>query len=114
MKNIVFIVTDANRTTLHVGMSSDLVKTMEFYAKMPSLFFGPNQKLSNLVYFEELNSEVTAHQRFMTISKYTRAQKEKMIREVNNNWLDLTLAIKYERDLKKNIPTIAPVFSYAS
>lgn len=113
MKNIVFIVTDANRNTLHVGMSSDLIKTMEFYAKMPSLF-NANKKLSSLVYFEEFNSEITAHQRFQDINKFTRAQKEKLIRDVNNNWLDLTMAIKYERNLQKNIPTIAPIFSYAS
>lgn len=114
MKNIVFIVTDANRRTLHVGMSADLVKTMEFYAKVPNLLFSSNQKLSSLVYFEEFSSEGLAQQRFTALSRFTRAQKEKLIRDVNNNWLDLTLAIKYERNFKHNVPSIKPIFSYAS
>ncbi|ADY51773.1 hypothetical protein Pedsa_1205 [Pseudopedobacter saltans DSM 12145] len=114
MKNIVFIVTDANRKTLHVGMSSDLIKTMDFYAKIPNLLFHTDQKLTSLVYFEEFNSEITANKRFSALSKYTRAQKEKLIRDVNNNWLDLTLAVRYERNLQRNIPTINPIFSYAS
>lgn len=114
MKNIVFIITDANRQTLHVGMSSDLIKTMNFYRQMPGLLFDNGKKLSNLVYFEEFSSEVTAQRRFKELNVFTRPQKEKLIREVNNNWLDLTMALTYERTMQQNFKSIAPIFTYAS
>ncbi|PWG81892.1 GIY-YIG nuclease family protein [Pararcticibacter amylolyticus] len=96
MKRYVYIITDRNRSSLHVGMSADLLKTISFYRQMPSLFFdGPGQ-LSRLVYFEELRTEEAALQRFNLISKFTRAQKEKLLREVNPDWLDLSLGLDYE------------------
>ncbi|MDB5013843.1 MAG: Nuclease, partial [Daejeonella sp.] len=96
MKKYVYLVTDRNRSCLHVGMSTDLMKTMAFYRKMPNLFFDAGQQLTRLVYFEELNSESNAIQRFNLISKFTRAQKDKLIRAVNADWVDLTVGLDYE------------------
>jgi len=53
MRKFVYIVTDRNRTSLHVGVSADLIKTLDFYKQMPSLFFDNAQQLTRLVYFEE-------------------------------------------------------------
>lgn len=97
MKRFVYVITDRNRSSLHVGMSSDLLKTISFYRQMPNLFFDSPGQLSRLVYFEELRSEGTALQRFNLISKYTRTQKEKLIRDVNPDWLDLSLGLDYEK-----------------
>ncbi len=97
MKKYVFIVTDRNRNSLHVGMSADLQKTMNFYRDMPNLFFDSGQQLTRLVYFEELSREETALQRFRMISRFTRQQKEKMIRAVNQDWLDLSIGLNYEK-----------------
>ncbi len=95
-KKYVFIVTDRNRNNLHIGLSADILKTMDFYKKMPSLMFDASQQLTRLVYFEELNDEVSATTRFNLLNKYTRLQKERMIRSVNSDWLDLTTALKHE------------------
>jgi len=97
MKRYVFIVTDRNRSSIHVGMSADLLKTVAFYRQMPNLFFDSAQQLTRLVYFEELNTEYAAVQRFNIISKFTRAQKEKIIREVNPDWLDLSIGLDFEK-----------------
>ena len=97
MKKYVYLVTDRNRSCLHVGMSTDLIKTMVFYREMPSLFFDSGQQLTRLVYFEELNSEATALQRFELISKFTRIQKDRMVRSVNVDWLDLTIGLNLEK-----------------
>ena len=51
MKKYVYLVTDRNRSSLHVGMSADLIKTMSFYRQMPNLFFDSAQQLTRLVYF---------------------------------------------------------------
>ncbi|MVN22407.1 GIY-YIG nuclease family protein [Mucilaginibacter arboris] len=98
-KKIMYIITDRNRNSLHVGMCSDLVKTLQFYKQMPNLFFNSSDQLNRLIYFEELNSEAVAVKRFEMVSCFTRSQKEKMIRSVNPDWVDLTLGLKYESAL---------------
>lgn len=95
-KKIMYIITDRNRNSLHVGMCSDLVKTLQFYQQMPNLFFNSSDQLNRLIYFEELNSEDTAVKRFQAVSCFTRSQKENMIRSVNPDWVDLTLGLNYE------------------
>jgi putative endonuclease len=99
MKRYVFIVTDRNRTSLHVGMSADLLKTVNFYRQMPNLFFDSAQQLTRLIYFEEMRTEEAAVQRFNLISKFTRAQKEKLVRAVNADWLDLSIGLDLEKVL---------------
>ncbi|WP_129715689.1 GIY-YIG nuclease family protein [Pedobacter sp. SYP-B3415] len=106
MNNFVYIVTDRNRNSLHVGMSADLIKTLEFYKKMPNLFFDSNQQLSRLVYFEEFKTEEQALSRFKLISRFTRSQKEKMIRSCNPDWIDLTIGLDFEHVMmQKKIDT---------
>lgn len=106
-KKYVYMVTDRNRSCLHVGMSSDLMKTMNFYRQMPDLFFDSGQQLTRLVYFEELSSESSAMQRFHLISKFTRTQKDRMVRSVNPDWLDLTLGLDFEQILMAGIQPVS-------
>ena len=96
MKKFVYIVTDRNRTSLHVGMSSDLIKTLDFYKQMPSLFFDSGQQLTRLVYFEEFKTESQALGRFKLISRFTRMQKERLVRSCNPEWVDLTIGLDFE------------------
>nr|WP_294894049.1 GIY-YIG nuclease family protein [uncultured Pedobacter sp.] len=112
-KKYVFIVTDRNRNNLHVGLSADILKTMDFYKKMPSLMFDASQQLTRLVYFEELNDEAAATARFNLLNKYTRIQKERMVRSVNMDWLDLTLALKHE-NLVNTVRLPQHILSFAS
>lgn len=67
---------------------------------MPTLFFDSAQQLNRLVYFEEINTEAQAMERFKQVSTYTRMQKEKMIRPVNPDWVDLTIGLKHESGIK--------------
>lgn len=103
MKKYVYIVTDRNRSTMHVGMSSDLMKTMKFYREMPNLFFDAAQQLTRLIYFEELNTEQAALQRFKLISRFTRLQKEKITRSVNPDWIDLSIGLDFEKTIYKRM-----------
>ncbi len=116
MKNKIFIVTDRNRANLHVGLSADLIGTMNFYRKMPNLLFDASNQLTRLVYFEEFNTELQAAERFKQLSSFTRAQKEKLIRQVNTDWIDLTAGLDYERVLKASFQPqpIQPIFKYMS
>lgn len=99
MKKFVYIVTDRNRTSMHVGMSSDLIKTLDFYKQMPNLFFDNGKQLTRLVYFEEFKTEVQALARFKVISRFTRAQKERLVRSCNPDWIDLTIGLDFENIL---------------
>lgn len=105
-RKFVYLVTDRNRSCIHVGMSSDLMKTMSFYRQMPNLFFDAGQQLTRLVYFEELSSETLAMERFKLISKFTRIQKDRMIRSVNPDWIDLTIGLDFEQILVSGIQTM--------
>ena len=100
MKRFIYIITDRNRNNLHVGLCSDILKTLQFYQQMPTLFFDSAQQLNRLVYFEEISSEEQAMERFKFVSTFTRPQKEKMIRSVNPDWVDLTIGLKYESGLR--------------
>ena len=110
MKRFIYIITDRNRNNLHVGLCSDLVKTLQSYTQMPTLFFDSAQQLNRLVYFEEINTEELAMERFKQVSTYTRPQKEKMIRPVNPDWIDLTIGLNFESNLRTR-PQIRPSIS---
>ncbi len=101
MKRFIYIITDRNRNNLHVGLCSDILKTLQFYSQMPTLFFDNAQQLNRLVYFEEINTEEQAMDRFKFVSTFTRPQKEKMIRSVNPDWVDLTIGLNFENDNRK-------------
>ena len=112
MKRFIYIITDRNRSNLHVGLCSDLLKTLDFYRQMPTLFFDSAQHLNRLVYFEEINTEEQAMERFKTVSTYTRPQKEKMIRLVNPDWVDLTIGLNFESGIRPR-PQLRPSISSA-
>ena len=109
-KKFVYLVTDRNRTCIHVGMSTDLMKTMSFYRQMPNLFFDSGQQLTRLVYFEELSSEVAAMERFNLINKFARIQKDRLIRSVNPDWIDLTIGLDFEQVLVSGIQPMRASF----
>ena len=96
MKKFVYVVTDRNRTSLHLGMSSDLIKTLDFYKQMPCLFFDNAQQMTRLVYFEEFKTESQALSRFKVVSRFTRMQKERLVRSCNPDWVDLTIGLDFE------------------
>ena len=96
MNSFIYIITDRNRNCLHTGMCTDLLKTLDFYSQMPNLFFDSAQQLNRLVYFEEFTNEEMAMKRFKHVSTFTRMQKEKMIRSVNADWVDLTIGLRFE------------------
>ena len=79
---------------------------------MPTLFFDSAQHLNRLVYFEEINTEEQAMDRFKYVSTFTRPQKEKMIRSVNPDWIDLTIGLNFENNPRTR-PIIRPSISAA-
>lgn len=91
MKQFIYILTDSNRRSLHVGLTQDLIYTMNYYKERHLAFFDSPKAVSRLVYLEETSTLEMARNRFKEISAYTRTQKEKIIRLKNMDWKDLSL-----------------------
>ncbi len=89
MNNYIYILTDSNRNCLHVGMTDDLEQAAKTYQQFNGLFFDGRSIASRLVYYEMFSSNADALRRFNEVSRYTRMQKERLIRKRNPNWLDL-------------------------
>ena len=91
MKHYIHIVTDSNRNYLHVGMANNLEVTST-YCKLSNMFAnGWSSGALRLVYYEVFSNSEEALRRFNEVSRYTRMQKERLIRRRNPNWLDLTV-----------------------
>lgn len=92
MENYIYILTDSNRSFLHVGMTDNLQEATRTHRELTRLFFNTQSNASRLVYHEALPSDSAALLRFKEVSGYTRMQKERLIRRYNPNWLDLGIA----------------------
>ena len=109
----IYFITDVNRSDIKVGITDDI----NFFAKNLSqnlnLFDESTINKLSLVYFEEYNDVFQLKERFKTINKWTRMQKEKLIRFYNKDWTDLTAALIMESSTsaQKN-PAMKPGFNY--
>ncbi len=90
MNNYVYILTDSNRNCLHVGMTDDLQQAASTHRELKGFFSDVCSGMSRLVYYEMLPGSAEAVRRFNEVSRYTRMQKERLIRRRNPNWLDLS------------------------
>lgn len=116
MKTFVYILTDCNRTCLHVGLSSDLNTAINSHKCLSGFFLTACSKVSRLVYQESLSSEEMALTRFRELSGYTRMQKERLIRKYNPNWIDLSTRITSLRSISSTTTPLRAELSdlYAS
>ncbi|WP_353184541.1 GIY-YIG nuclease family protein [Parapedobacter lycopersici] len=90
MSTYVYILTDSNRKCLHVGMTTDLCQAAAAYRELTALFSDTGSTVSRLVYHEAHPTETAALTRFNELSRYTRMQKERLIRRYNPNWISLS------------------------
>lgn len=91
MEHHLYILTDINRTSLHVGTTHNLDDAVKTYRDMYALFFDANSRISRLVYRETFATEEETIKRFEEVSQYTRMQKERLIRRTNPDWVDISI-----------------------
>lgn len=104
-----YFITNSNRKEIVVGMTDDIVR----FAKScrnehENLFSHAEMSPFRLVYFEEYADVFKAKDRYRLVSKWTRAQKEKLIRLHNQQWTDLSEAIILD-DLVRSVPQKNPI-----
>lgn len=99
-KYYLYIITNSKtKTPLHVGLSTDLIKTLKFYHALPDLFFESDWRLNTMVYFEEIESlppekidgeDTPVLKRLKEITCLPRDQKIKLIEVANPDWMEIT------------------------
>ena len=86
----IYIMTNKNKTTLYVGVTSDLKRRIyEHRNHIYKNAFTTRYNLEYLVYYETFYSIEEAISREKQIKKYTRKKKESLINHTNPEWNDL-------------------------
>lgn len=85
----IYILTNKPLGTLYVGVTSDLIKRVWQHKSKQVAGFTRRYNLSSLVYFELTESIVSAIEREKQIKAGSRADKIKLIEDLNPEWWDL-------------------------
>lgn len=86
----VYIITNLHRTTLYIGVTSDLVnRVYEHKNHLYKNSFSDRYNLEYLVYYEELEGIEEAIAREKQLKKWSRKKKEALINAINPAWIDL-------------------------
>jgi len=86
----VYILTNVTRTTLYIGVTSDLLwRLREHREKKYPKSFTAKYNLSICVYYELFSSIEEAIDREKEIKKWRREKKERLINAMNPNWRNL-------------------------
>ena len=86
----VYLLTNWNNKVIYVGVTNDLNRRL--YEHKNKIIQGFTQKynLNKLVYFEETNDINAAITREKEIKKWRREKKDKLVNQLNPNWIDLS------------------------
>lgn len=89
-----YILTNANNTTLYIGVTADLMKRMEEHInkKFPNSF-SAKYNLTTLVWFEGFNHIEEAIAREKQLKAGSRKRKEELVNTINPKWENLYFKI---------------------
>ncbi len=85
----VYILTNQSRSTLYIGVTSDLVKRVFQHKNHLVEGFTQKYNVEKLVYFEQFEDMENAINREKTLKKWLRKWKNELITQSNPNWVDL-------------------------
>ena len=86
-----YIMTNQRKTTLYVGVSSDLPKRIEQHkTHIRPKAFSTKYNVEWLVYYEHHSTIEEAIAREKQVKKWSRAKKDAIINAINPGWNDLT------------------------
>jgi putative endonuclease len=111
----IYFITNSNRSEITVGITDNIITFAKSLRNEYELFHINQTNAKRLVYFEEYENVFEVKERFRVINKWTRAQKERLIRLYNQEWTDLSEAIIIEalmKDAKKINPAKRPGLNY--
>ena len=85
----VYILTNAPRSTLYVGVTNDLVRRIYEHREGLVSGFTKRYKLKMLVHFEQFDDPQNAIQREKNIKHWPRVWKLQLVESTNPQWRDL-------------------------
>ncbi|MEI7652923.1 MAG: GIY-YIG nuclease family protein [bacterium] len=89
----VYILTNSTRSVLYTGVTNDLVRRLTEHALGTGSDFTRRYHVSTLIYVEMFGSVVDAITREKQIKNYSRARKERLIKEKNLLFADISREI---------------------
>lgn len=91
MTYYVYILTNKSNTTLYIGVTNNLQRRIYEHKNELIDGFTKRYKLHKLVFFEETNDVNSAIAREKQLKHWTREKKNKLIENINPNWLELQI-----------------------
>ena len=88
-KSYVYILSNKNRTVLYIGVTTDLIKRVEYHKKGDGSVFTKKYNLNELMHFEIFNDITLAIKREKQLKKWNKDWKWDLIKESNPEMLDL-------------------------
>lgn len=88
-KGIVYITGNKSRSSLYIGVTSDLKRRIEQHKSGVGSVFTKKYKVNILLYFEEFSSIKEAVAREKQLKNWHRDWKLNLIQEMNPKFLDL-------------------------
>jgi len=85
----VYILSNKERGTLYIGVTSDLIKRIYQHRTDAVKGFSKQYKTHRLVYFEQFGDMYKAIKREKQLKKWKRVWKLELIESSNPNWKDL-------------------------
>ena len=89
-KSYVYFLTNRSKSTIYVGVTSNLVKRIHQHKLKTYKGFAVKYNCDRLVYFEEYNSISYAIAREKNLKSGNRKRKELLINNFNPTWHDLS------------------------
>ena len=86
----VYLLTNWNNKVIYVGVTNDLNRRLYEHKNKIVQGFTQKYNLNKLVYFEETNDIDAAITREKEIKKWRREKKDKLVNQLNPNWIDLS------------------------
>ncbi len=111
----IYFITNSNRSIITVGLTENIIFFAKNLRNNLELFQLVESSTNRLVYFEEYDNVFSAKERYIELNRWTRAQKEKLIRLYNQDWTDLSEAVILDslmNDSHKKNPAKRPGFNY--
>lgn len=103
-RHFIFITSDTNRLFLEAGYCQDIHLKLFEIQQASSSFMIKAPKFNRIVHVEEFDNLESAMKRKIEINKFTKMQKDRLIRKGNPNWLSIT---NYDRNTNKKVVVYA-------
>tara|TARA_R110001583_G_C5399670_1_gene385623 strand:- start:48 stop:332 length:285 start_codon:yes stop_codon:yes gene_type:complete len=92
-ESYIYITSNKNRTTIYIGVTSNLKRRIEEHKNKKGSFFTKKYNCYNLIYYEKFNDVNLAIKREKQLKNWHSDWKWNLVKEFNPNLIDLYFEI---------------------